>query len=502
MGLGAILSPTIGAASRALKFNENHAPAGSPDGGQFIHGVQVGGSNAIGISRSTGKPMVDPDVRNTIDRFAVWNHFTLYHGTTSDAEKSILKDGLVPMGSPGADQWAMNHHGSSFFETQTDDHKHSVFATPYLDTAQTFAKYALEAHPGAKPVLFQINVPPSKSGEFHNDEWDYRALRHLGKIPPEWIKEIPFDAKLPDDKVMTDYMSKKADDTIYPRTGAKFYIAVLCDGPQSIATKFNPNHDEHGRFATAGAGQGIEFISPNVEEGLHIPEAVKELGSSRQEEVTKAFQQVDAILGLKASYRPVVGAWADGAENSVLSRITGNPTYAQLQTSAAMKGMMADQKAVVPFKVTATGPDVMYRVTVPHTNVEQAHDELSKLGMEFHTLSIRDNHINAFVYDQGGQLSAQAQKAGEFYGTQVSKWHGQGEFLGSWDSRTEGRETYQKVIDANIGPDQRGQWDRVYSDWRQTHPALKSQILKAAKSLQSIAKRAFLTRNRLRLSGL
>jgi len=68
------------------------------------------------------------------------------------------------------------------------------------------------------------------------------------------------------------------------------------------------------------------------------------------------------------------------------------------------------------------------------------------------------------VFDPGKTVFADAENnAEEFYRTEASKWGGDGEFLGSWDSRAEGRAAYQKIIDAHLGPDGRGRWDRLYS---------------------------------------
>lgn len=623
MKLGSVLSPVTGALSRALKFNDNHVPAGSPEGGQFAS------VNLLSPSDVNYEGAVQTAHR-------LEKSLTLYHGAASDIRDSILKDGLVPKGSPGAEEWANTNLGAHFHAE--GDRAKSVYAALTKKEATLYAKMATKVHPGSTPVLFQVTVPREKLGEFYSDEMDWSAVRHLGKIPPEWIKEI----KVP--KVPVEGFTP-AINAALKSEGPKFYVvAVALPSSQSIASraiKFDPNHDEHGRFSTtddagfkswfgdskvvdesgnplrvfhgthtdfeafdtskssgqvwftsqpgvasgystghnggepwgsnivplhvsmqnpkvyegpwaktagqwyrdsadsvlqsqgydgvlfkengkistgyvfdprkvksaigsghdpndpritkfdrvlkfnpyhdekgrfSSSGEGMEMVSPNVEEGLNLQQASQALTSQRQSEVMEAFRGVDKILGLKAEYQSIIGAWADGAENSVMSRIGGNPSYEQLKLSAAMKGMLADQKAVIPFKSFKGGPDTMYRVSMPHTNLQQATEELNKLGLEFHSLKIRNGGIDAFIFDQGSQLNDTVQKASDFYGTQATKWHGQGEFFGSWGTRQEGRDIYQKQIEAHLGPDQLNAWNRLYSDWRKTHAVAKRAL--------------------------
>ena len=242
--------------------------------------------------------------------------------------------------------------------------------------------------------------------------------------------------------------------------------------------KFNANHDERGRFAVAGYGQGIEFVSPNVAEGLDVSRALGESKATRHLDVMAISRQVDVLLGLRTKHESGVGAWSDGAENTMLGRVYGNPSYDDIKLSAAMKGLLADQKAVIPFKVEKGGPDSMYKIKVADTDLEQVHDTFSREGLEFHTMVPHNGHTDVYVFDPGTVLKDKVKSAGDKHGTEVSQWRGRGEFLGSWDTRSEGRAAYEAEISANLGQDRRGQWDRLYSRWRQTYPALKGEVMR------------------------
>jgi len=249
--------------------------------------------------------------------------------------------------------------------------------------------------------------------------------------------------------------------------------AQVLDLDQGRARKFNPNHDERGRFTVAGNGQGVSFVSPNVDEGMDVKGAEGAVRAARHQDVVAIATEVDALLDLRSKHESGVGAWSDGAENTMLGRVYGNASYDQIRLSAAMKGMLADQKAVIPFKVEKDGPDSMYKVKVSDTDLKSVHAKFSEAGLEFHTMVPHSGHTDVYVFDPGTQLKKQVQEAGARHGIEISQWRGRGEFLGSWDTRQEGRDAYQAVIDAHLGQDRRGAWDRLHSRWRQSHPVVK-----------------------------
>lgn len=239
--------------------------------------------------------------------------------------------------------------------------------------------------------------------------------------------------------------------------------------------------DDHGRWTDAGGGggsvgepdkpSGVEMVSPNVHENLTFDQALHALDSERAHEVLNESRQVDKILAIPSEHDPAIGAWSDGAENSIIATITGRTTFDMIEASAAMKGMIADQKAVIPFHVEENGPDSMYRFTTPTGDLHAVHDALEKMGIEYHTLQPEGKGIRVWVFDQGSGIADKVVSAGVKYGQQVEVWHGRGEFLGG-DTRDEGRNAYQRVIDRTLGPDQKRQWEGLYRGWRETHPVL------------------------------
>ena len=95
-------------------------------------------------------------------------------------------------------------------------------------------------------------------------------------------------------------------------------------------------------------------------------------------------QPIDKALGITSENHPAIGAWADGAENSMMVVSPGAST-AQIRAASAMKGYIADQKAVLVFHPSHTGRNFLASFDVEGKAVD-LHEQLLKEGLSFHTL--------------------------------------------------------------------------------------------------------------------
>ena len=100
------------------------------------------------------------------------------------------------------------------------------------------------------------------------------------------------------------------------------------------------------------------FVSPNVA-NIGLAEAVNELDGERQKALLAASRHIDKVLGINGSNsRSAIGAWTDGAENSMMVSMP-DVDYPTALLAAAMKGHLADQKQVLLFRPDAKGADYM-----------------------------------------------------------------------------------------------------------------------------------------------
>jgi hypothetical protein len=204
-----------------------------------------------------------------------------------------------------------------------------------------------------------------------------------------------------------------------------------------------------GSGSTKDVQEAYQFYSPNVDENVSFATANKRLHGDDQARFMVISRDVDRQLGLKDDPRNVIGDWSDGAENSVFNIIRGNVTWDKVRYSAAIKGLIANQKAVIPFIAQKGGPDTVYRMTVKDS-MDGVRKSMDSVGLQFRTLMPNKNGTtDVVVFDQGTELKDKIAEFGDKHGgVDVTTITGKGEFLGSFDTRTQGRAEYNKVIQA------------------------------------------------------
>jgi hypothetical protein len=115
----------------------------------------------------------------------------LYHGTSSEALKTIKRDGLIPSGGKGADDfiaWTGGHGAKARWNV--GDRALSVFVTDELGSAKGFSEFARRNYPGSEPVILRIDIPKGERAKLVIDERsspDTGAWMFKGTIPPAWI---------------------------------------------------------------------------------------------------------------------------------------------------------------------------------------------------------------------------------------------------------------------------------------------------------------------------
>jgi hypothetical protein len=214
---------------------------------------------------------------------------------------------------------------------------------------------------------------------------------------------------------------------------------------------------------------GATFVSPNTG-SLQFSNAEWALKSSRHQAVSRAMAAVDRAMGLDAETHNVVGAWADGAENSTMSVVKG-VDYETLRVAAAMKGHLADQKQVLLF-LEGEGDGHLASFSAGG-NLADIHAKLLSSGLEFHTLEPVAGGAMVHLYGEDQGTLDKAGVAAESYGSQLRVRNGQGEFIGTQkqdgtdaEQRADARRAYRDIIGAaeerGVGGARRV-WRRLYN---------------------------------------
>lgn len=238
-----------------------------------------------------------------------------------------------------------------------------------------------------------------------------------------------------------------------------------------VLVKYDPSQprDYHGRWTDTGRGE--LFVSPNVG-NIGFAEAKAGVHSPRQQYLTRAFRAVDHALGLASDNRPIIGAWRDGAENSVISRLE-NVSWEQLRTAAAMKGWLANQKQVLAFREDEKGNAFMASFTAKG-DLDSIHKYLLDNGLDYHTLEpVRSGGAIVHVYGDKPETAKRVQQAGEHYGAEVTARAGRGEFLGTQkedgsdvEQRQDARQVYEKLVAGSGVQGAPAAWQRLRARYR------------------------------------
>jgi len=240
--------------------------------------------------------------------------------------------------------------------------------------------------------------------------------------------------------------------------------------------KFDPSEprDPHGRWTEVGGGageeSGFEFVSPNVEH-LGLTSARSQLKGQRQAALRLASHEVDDQLGVTSSDTNIIGAWQDGAENSIMS-ISKGATWDQLHVSAAMKGYLADQKSVLIFQDQTDGPAALYRFEASG-DIDEIHNRLLAGGLAFHTLVPHKGGATVYVADLDGSLHDAIDKASG--DADVEYRFGKAEFIGTTseagtdrEQRDDARRAYGEIIKQSEVQGSQAVWGRVHRRWGET----------------------------------
>lgn len=245
----------------------------------------------------------------------------------------------------------------------------------------------------------------------------------------------------------------------------------------SAVLKYNPYHDELGRFTTADNAAfiaprttpGTDFVSPNKGEDLSFESAAGRLRSQEQSLLLSYSGKINAALGIQGTTSSVVGAWSDGAENSTVGIYGEEVPYEAIRAAASLKGLLEKQKAVIAFKARKGGEARITSMDIPG-DMTEAHAGLLKAGLEFHTLQPIEGGVRVWTFQErsakteNAKLSAYADAAGVVPTT----WTGDGEFIGSWDSRADGAKAYRRELAAYAKdkPGVKQKIEKVIESWR------------------------------------
>lgn len=204
-----------------------------------------------------------------------------------------------------------------------------------------------------------------------------------------------------------------------------------------------------GSPSPASPSSDFAFFSPNTEEGLTFEQAFARSRSSNQVAFRKLSSHILDTVGLHEHQAfDAIGDWSDGAENSVVQKIDGDPDPSQVEYAAAWYGLLGHQKVVLTFRADPQGPDAVYQIPVAETDTEKLRSQLSQAGIPFRTIVPSPRGHLVIVVDQGRQLRPAVEAFAEANHATVREAAGTATELGGGSTRSAARRRFRNIIRA------------------------------------------------------
>ena len=217
---------------------------------------------------------------------------------------------------------------------------------------------------------------------------------------------------------------------------------------------------------TSARAHGAAFVSPSVAEHLGFSEATEGLHSERQRLLETASHEIDAALHISSQSHAAIGAWSDGAENSIMTEAEGG-SWEELKLAVAMKASLANQKAALVFQDAADGDAMLYTFQA-HGDVDSIHQQLLDDGVAFHTIVPTSDGATVYAADLDGGLEEAFERAADRYGNTPTFRRGRAEFIGTDsedgtanEQRHQAQLAYKRIIEGSGVAGAEAIWKRV-----------------------------------------
>lgn len=298
----------------------------------------------------------------------------------------------------------------------------------------------------------------------------HRELREQGVVPTfeEYHPHVTLRTPCPRESVDVDRLSALVAE-LAPEL--EFYYGEYVLLEAEVSKHGDGSHDEadHGNWArgVSAEGRATEFVSPNIEDNLSWDRVEGNLHSARHTAVFRAGLAVNKLVGLPSESHTAVGSWGDGREGSIVTTTASSRDFESVRVAAAMKGLLADQKAVIAFRERPEGKATLYHFDVSgRGGFKGVSSALTEGGVVYHTLVPHQGGVRVFVFSPDGAGADDVNKTAKQLGADaLYRTDGDGEFIGSDSSRPRGRAAYREVIERWVaagGEHNRQGWQELY----------------------------------------
>jgi hypothetical protein len=193
------------------------------------------------------------------------------------------------------------------------------------------------------------------------------------------------------------------------------------------------------------AQRSIGFVSPNTRDGLRLIEAIRGMDSPEELKLLLRARSLGCVLRRQIAATEALGSWSDGAEHSVLIRVSANESAIRYLMSRL--GHDANQKAVVYFHPRPHGRAKLYIIRhIRGFNLRQIGNVLNGSGISFSTLVPAKHGTIVYIIDIDNSLRLKVLDAARRFNLPVASQTGNAAFIGDDSSRDKGQAVFAQEI--------------------------------------------------------
>lgn len=201
--------------------------------------------------------------------------------------------------------------------------------------------------------------------------------------------------------------------------------------------------------------KAFQMLSPQTEE-ISFDQAVKNVTSDQHANSKAIAADIDKQTGIIPTkvYDAIGDTSQWGTENAIFEEYDGITDPDLFKYNIALKGKQMTQRAVIPIFVDPAGPDTLYLIDLPNTNMLELRQALNDAGIAYRTfVQPKVQGMTAqrvAILDQGSQYNPDTLTGlmNKYGGTGITKYRGSADFTIGGDTRAEGARAYNSIIDA------------------------------------------------------
>lgn len=194
--------------------------------------------------------------------------------------------------------------------------------------------------------------------------------------------------------------------------------------------------------------------SAPVSDRTNVPfgNAVAKASTGKNIAHAKLNDQIASKAGIQSTSATAIGDWPNGSEQSTVHTAQGASDPDKMRYLAAWHGLASQKKSVLVFHPAQGGPDSLYHINHPETDLGKLREQLNQFNLQYKTLVPGAKGTKVILFDPAKGSRNSIEQFATKNNLEVVENTGQGEILGhngDWNSAgalPKSRQAYNNII--------------------------------------------------------